>query len=336
MKFVKVLLGIAFLLGIAAFVLSLMGPEEVNVERSVTINASEQVVASNIKTIEASKKWDPWLGKDSNAVITYEGEAGTVGSKCSWKSDHPEVGEGNQEIVEVTESGIKTKLTFISPQPGEADASLMMAAGEEGVTVTWGFTSKTNFMMRVMTVFMDFDAMIGADFEKGLENLKTLCEDQDASINGYKIERTTWEGKKFFGKREKISFDAMKNFFGKNFGGAFTELGKKGIQPMSAPSAMYWEWDMENQMADLAAVAQVGEDVDSKKFEMFNSPASEVLKIEYFGSYEDMAKPHEAMEAYMKKNGLEFNELVIEEYLTDPESEPDTSKWQTNVYYLVK
>ena len=40
-----------------------------------------------------------------------------------------------------------------------------------------------------------------------------------------------------------------------------------------------------------------------------------------------------AIEGYCKQHGLEAGVPAIEEYVTDPASEPDTSKWLTRIYY---
>ena len=37
----------------------------------------------------------------------------------------------------------------------------------------------------------------------------------------------------------------------------------------------------------------------------------------------------------MEKNNREFKGYVIEQYVTDPMSEPDSTKWLTNIYYHV-
>ena len=38
--------------------------------------------------------------------------------------------------------------------------------------VTWGFSGKNKFPMRIMMLFMSMDKMVGKDFEQGLQNLK--------------------------------------------------------------------------------------------------------------------------------------------------------------------
>jgi effector-binding domain-containing protein len=54
------------------------------------------------------------------------------------------------------------------------------------------------------------------------------------------------------------------------------------------------------------------------------------------GGYSGIGKAHEAMDAYMASNKLEQKAPVIEEYITDPGSEPDSSKWLTKIMYLIK
>jgi effector-binding domain-containing protein len=48
-----------------------------------------------------------------------------------------------------------------------------------------------------------------------------------------------------------------------------------------------------------------------------------------------MANAHGAMADYMKEKGLEHS-VVIEEYLSDPGSEKDSTKWLTNIFYVIK
>jgi effector-binding domain-containing protein len=55
--------------------------------------------------------------------------------------------------------------------------------------------------------------------------------------------------------------------------------------------------------------------------------------VEYYGNPEGTGAAHGAIESYCKQQGLVAGEPAIEEYVTDPASEPDTSKWLTRIYY---
>ena len=63
---------------------------------------------------------------------------------------------------------------------------------------------------------------------------------------------------------------------------------------------------------------------------------STVYIIDYYGSYEGLMYAHLALDNYLKQKGLKMRSPVIEEYLTDPGAEPDTSKWLTRIYYFAE
>ena len=85
------------------------------------------------------------------------------------------------EILEATSpSKIVIKLDFFKPFEGHntAEFTMLPQDGAAGPTtnVRWVMHGPAPFMHRVMQVFMDFDKMIGKDFEAGLASLKSLAE----------------------------------------------------------------------------------------------------------------------------------------------------------------
>ena len=51
----------------------------------------------------------------------------------------------------------------------------MLTAGEV-TTVTWQMRGPSNFLAKIMQVFVSMDSMIGKDFEAGLSNMKAIAE----------------------------------------------------------------------------------------------------------------------------------------------------------------
>jgi effector-binding domain-containing protein len=113
-------------------------------------------------------------------------------------------------------------------------------------------------------------------------------------------------------------------------------LGNRGIEMAGPPTNLYYEWDTDNQRADMAAampiksIAQLGEDI-----EIIDLPAGKVITLDYLGDYDKMEDAYYALEDYANDRGLEIVMPAVEEYVTDPGSEPDTSKWLTRIshYY---
>ena len=96
----------------------------------------------------------------------------------SWRSEHPNVGNGAQEIVEIQPGTmVKTKLTFEGfDTPSYATFTLEPA--DSGTRVTWSFDANMDTMLgRYMGLMMD--KWVGADYESGLARLKELAEKGD-------------------------------------------------------------------------------------------------------------------------------------------------------------
>jgi effector-binding domain-containing protein len=334
LKFIGIILVVAI---VGLLVAAGLAPKDYKVERSIAIDASNQSVLPYITNLQKMQEWSPWASYDPNMEVNYEGDLGQVGSKSIW-SGNKDVGKGSQEITNVSDDLVEIKLKFVEPFQSEADVYFQTAKDGESTKVTWGMSGENDFMARIFGLFMNMEEMIGADYDRGLATLKELVERNTISeTDGLVIESISFEPKVYLIKREKVKFDKIQSFFAKHFGGLFGGLGKAGIEPTGAPSAIYYMWDEENMEADMAAAAPIGDDsIELDGYESLTVDQSNALKVAYYGAYEDIGSAHEAMDKYMVSNGLEFNEICIEEYITDPGSEPDTSKWLTNIYYLTK
>lgn len=167
---------VIIILSIVAIVLiaALFIPKTYHVERSVTINAPHDKVWSNVSSLHGLHSWSPWIEADPNVKITYEGQDGTVGATYHWVGNS-DVGEGVQTISKIEPQSIfGTHIHFIKPFDGEADANITLSDEASNTKVTWSLDGKDAYPMNVMILFMD--KMIGDQYDKGLNKLKTLCE----------------------------------------------------------------------------------------------------------------------------------------------------------------
>jgi len=333
----KKILYVIVALVVIYLILCIIGPAKTKVARSVAINAPVGVVKTQLLDFQFFRdKWSPFTELDPNMKSTYEGTVGTPGYKYHWEGNK-DVGKGSMEYLGSSGDTMKVKLQFIEPWEGISDVGFIASGDDKSTTVTWAMESHNAFFTRPMMLFMNMDKMLGTEFEKGLNKLKTVMESmatEPKKYNGYEIHESTWEAKSYVGKRAMVKFDKMSAFFADNFPKIFAELGKAKVQPLMAPSALFFMWDEANKQADCAAVACVPAGTTAKGWETFNTPAGQVLHIAYYGSYEKSMDAHMAMDAYMKEKNLQQS-VVIEEYVTDPMTEKDTAKWLTNIYYLV-
>lgn len=167
------------LLGIVA-VLAAVGmllPRQVTVARSIQIDAAPEQIFPHVNSLKAGAAWSPWLGIDPNIKTDFLGPEAGVGAALVWSSDHPNVGNGRQEIVESDPlSRVVTALDFA--EMGTAKASVLLDPAPGATNVTWTLDTDMGAgpVGRWMGLMMD--TWVGADYETGLANLKTLVEGQ--------------------------------------------------------------------------------------------------------------------------------------------------------------
>lgn len=187
MNALKILLGSAFFLGIMLFLVGMfVAPKYFTVNRSTTINAPSETVYPYIASLESLDKWSPWSKKDPAMKNTFEGGLGTVGSVNRWDSQVDEVGAGSQTITKlVPNQAIHTRLDFIRPYEGTNTANIKLKPNKDNseTKVTWNIRGDFTFMESIFMMFMDMDAQIGPDFEKGLASLKTQVEQENVIIS---------------------------------------------------------------------------------------------------------------------------------------------------------
>lgn len=338
MRALKILLILLLVIAGLLVVLGLMGEDHYRIERSVSISAPVESVWGHVSSLGAMDKWSPWNELDPNMTKTMEGTDGTVGAVSKWEGNK-DVGKGEQRIDSIAPNSLlRTHLTFHEPWSSETDALIELAKDGEGTKVTWAMVGENDFMGKLMSKFVDMDAMLGKDFEKGLALLKSQAEAAHAARPSYDIKTIERSAALYVGKREVVSWSDMKEFFGTNFGVGMDALAKAGIAPAGAPSGVYFEWNEQDKTADLIAGMPVPVSAKAKLngLEVYEAPASKALLIEYRGGYANLGSAHEAMDAYIKANGLTHHTNVIEEYITGPGTEPDSTKWLTNIIYLVK
>ena len=81
------------------------------------------------------------------------------------------------EIVEsAVPAKISLKLDFLRPFEAHNMTDFTFEPAGNGTKLTWDMHGPNQCMGPIMGVFMDMDAMVGKDFEKGLANLKSVAE----------------------------------------------------------------------------------------------------------------------------------------------------------------
>lgn len=178
MKIFKIIgfaiLGIIFL----ALIVGAFSKKEYAVKRDIVIDRSKSEVFDYVKYLKNQDHFSKWSSMDPYMKKEYKGLDGTVGFISSWASDSSEVGVGEQEILKIEEDKrIDYALRFFEPFESSEKAYIELeSVGENQTRAIWSFKGKMDYPMNLMLLAMDFDAMLGADFEYGLQELKKILE----------------------------------------------------------------------------------------------------------------------------------------------------------------
>jgi hypothetical protein len=172
-------IGVAVILAIAAIlILAFTKPSTFRVQRSVTINASPQKVASLINDFHQWDAWSPWIRLDPDMKTVYSGPPSGVGSICDWTGNR-KVGRGRMEIVSVDPARTSIKLDVFEPVEAHNAAEFALESQGTSTHVDWIMNGPVPFFPgRIASVFTSMDKILGPNFEIGLANMKAAAERQ--------------------------------------------------------------------------------------------------------------------------------------------------------------
>ena len=171
----KILLGLVIIVVVLLVVIALQS-STYHVERSTTINAPASVVFAQVNDFHNWNAWSPWAKMDPAMKQTFEGAPAGNGAVYTW-SGNSEVGEGRMTITDSHPSDlINIKLEFIRPFAATSATVFTFKPSGNQTVVTWGMTGDKNFIAKAFHLVMNIDKMVGADFEKGLAQMKAVAE----------------------------------------------------------------------------------------------------------------------------------------------------------------
>lgn len=332
MKFLKWLMIILAVLIAAILLLAAFLPASYKVERRATIPGSQEKVFALITDLKQWDKWSPWKTMDTAAVYTYNDTTG-VGAEMTWKGEN--VGSGKLRITSVTDTSITYLLSFIEPWESTSEGVFVIKGTGDSTLVSWSDNGKLAFPVeRLMTLFMDFEEMLGPDFEKGLASMKQVIENEKW-VYSYEIHEKTVESCTIAVIRDTITMDEVGQTLGVNYGEIMTHLTKQKVSAVGAPMAISMEWDPSRWDFE-AAIPVSNEFKPGGRVQCKQSYAGKVIYVVYYGPYEKTEKAYLDLDNYVKENKLEENGGPWEVYVTDPATEADPAKWVTEIYFPVK
>jgi hypothetical protein len=171
----KILVGLAVVIA-AVLLVALTKSDSFSVQRSATIKASPEKIFALVDDFHEWGAWSPWEKLDPAMKRTFSGPAAGKGAIYAWDGTG-KAGAGQMEITESAPSAmVQIKLDFLRPFKSTNMVVFALVPHGDSTTVTWTMSGPSNYMSKVVQVFMSMDKMVGNDFEAGLSNLRVAAE----------------------------------------------------------------------------------------------------------------------------------------------------------------
>lgn len=171
----KIAVALAVIVAGLALVVA-MQPSSFAIERSTAIGAPADVVYDHVESLRVMDAWSPWPKMDPQMKITYEGPEAGVGARSSWEG--PKIGKGRLRITAVRpDREVELELEMLAPMKATNRVLFTLAPADAATQVTWRMEGSNGFVGKALSLLMNSDRMVGAEFEKGLASLKALAED---------------------------------------------------------------------------------------------------------------------------------------------------------------
>jgi len=336
MKILKKILIILVIIVAVAAIIGWMLPADVHIERSQTINADAGKIYAYLDNMKKDPEWSPWLQKDPNTQLTFEGPESGVGSKQSWKSENSDVGTGRMETIEaVINQKIKREMYFMEDAT-PAFASFILAPDGNGTRVTWTLDASmgSNPFMHIMGKMMS--GMAGKEFEKGLGNLKEKIESMPAEAAApFKIETVVVAPAHYMAIHDSVSIPTIGEKLAQNYAQIEIALAKQKLASSGSHFAIYYSDSQTNWEVDVAIPVEKPGKADGKVMPGERKGGNAVV-ARYFGPYMNMGSVYTGLKDYIAANKLTIVGAPWEEYIVDPTMEKDSTKWNTDIYFPIQ
>jgi effector-binding domain-containing protein/uncharacterized membrane protein len=324
------LIGIVVVLVIVGFLL----PGEIEVSRSITVNAPAEYAYEEIENLENWPKWSYWNTLDTAMEINYGDTRKGAGAAYSWNSET--LDQGKITLTEVVPfSSITSDMDFM--ENGTAKGYYQFEPDGEATKVTMKFTADMgmNPVSRLFSnIFMKPE--IDHAFEHGLAKIKELAEAKP--VFSVKITQEDVEPITYIGLSHTMSPQdpkAIEAQMGKMYTELYGALGKSKIEPAGKAFSLYPSYS-EESMEMICAVPVAENAKIPAKYKVQKTEGGKAVKAIHNGAYDNLEATHEQLNKYIEFKNLEIVGAPWEVYVVDPMAEKDPSKWITEIYYPVK
>ncbi|MCD6366970.1 MAG: GyrI-like domain-containing protein [Bacteroidales bacterium] len=181
--------------------------------------------------------------------------------------------------------------------------------------------------------FIKFMETMIVSYQTFVEILPREMPQMEKQVN---FEEITVEAKPALSVEINTDMSHISEEMSKAYGQIMEYIKTNGLEVVGAPFSFYQKWNPPTEVVFVAGVPVNKTAKGNDVIKPYETPSGKMLKVVHFGAYDQTAYIYNGYDEYAAKNGLETRGGPWEEYITDPTQEPDTTKWQTNIYFQIK
>ena len=173
LRFLLIAVAVIGLVVACVLALAASKPARFTVKRSVTIQAPPERVLAFINDLHRWPEWSVDTQDDPNIQRSYIGAAAGQGAVSLWDGKS---GKMRLEIVESNPGLVRVQADWERPFVARNINVFALEPHGTGTQVTWSLDGQNVFMLKVMTVLVSADKLMGSHLEKNLSALKAAAE----------------------------------------------------------------------------------------------------------------------------------------------------------------
>jgi carbon monoxide dehydrogenase subunit G len=160
----------------AVLIVAARKPDTLSIARSIEIQAAPEKIFALIDDFHNWSQWAPQDREDPSIQRTFNGPASGVGAESEWTSKG-RAGTGRMAITEsVAPERVTVDVHFVKPFVAHNVNTFMLEPDRSATKVIWSMKGTNVYMLKLMSVLVDMDRMMGEHFESGLRDLKSAAE----------------------------------------------------------------------------------------------------------------------------------------------------------------
>ena len=336
MKVLKWIIIILLIIVGLVLLVGLFMPKEMKTSASVEINLPTSQVFYSVATFQNRQKWDPWLAEDPEAEVTITSEPGFIGSEYAWEGD--KLGKGKMKVDSVVPGKfVKSYLWFNTEKDKPAVVNWDFTDSDGRTVALWSISVESkNPFMKLMNQL--YKGATTRSFETGLGNLKAYLEEHGVEMSQLSnIEVKDFPPINAIIAEGQGTTEEIPDLMGRLFGLIMEAVSSQSLQPAGPPFSYYYDYNQATGVTKVKAGIPIGSpgismgEIKAVEFEGFKG-----ISGIHTGSYDNFEASYNELMEEAEKRGYEITWESWEFYYSDPSTEPDESKWKTEIVFPVK